>query len=82
MQQQQQQQNIPQPKKRQRGGLAPLLTLTTLAFVLLKTTGAVSWSWAWVLSPIWVPLAILVAVIALETISNFSNIIIEIVERR
>lgn len=70
------------PQKRTGGGLAPMLALMTLAFVLLKATGVVSWSWAWVLSPLWAPIEVLIAVLAMETISNFSNIVLEIIERR
>lgn len=69
-------------QKRTGEGLAPMLALMTLAFVLLKATGVVSWSWAWVLSPLWVPIAVLIAVLSLEVISNFSNIVLEIIERR
>lgn len=32
--------------------------LLTVLFVGLKLTGYISWSWWWVLSPIWIPLAI------------------------
>lgn len=43
-------------------GLAGLLLV---AFVVLKLTGVIAWSWFWVLSPAWIPLAlaILVAVV-------------------
>ena len=37
--------------------------LLALLFIGLKLTGHIAWSWWWVLSPIWIPLA-LVAVIA------------------
>ena len=29
-----------------------------VGFVLLKLFGAISWSWLWVLSPFWIPLAV------------------------
>ena len=28
-------------------------------FLVLKLTGGVGWSWLWVLSPLWIPLALL-----------------------
>lgn len=28
--------------------------LLTIAFVVLKLTGHIDWSWGWVLSPIWI----------------------------
>lgn len=33
------------------GGLS---TLLTVAFVVLKLCGVISWSWLWVLSPLWI----------------------------
>ena len=36
-------------------GLMPLLGL---AFIVLKLTGYIDWSWLWVLAPFWVPLAL------------------------
>lgn len=37
--------------------------LLTIAFIVLKLTGAISWSWLWVLAPIWIPAAIVLAVL-------------------
>lgn len=42
----------------------PILGLLGLIFITLKLTGHITWSWLWVLSPFWIPLAI-VAVILL-----------------
>ena len=30
------------------------LTLLTIAFIVLKLCGVISWSWWWVLSPVWI----------------------------
>lgn len=38
--------------------------LLTVLFVGLKLTGYISWSWWWVLSPIWIPLAIVLGILA------------------
>jgi hypothetical protein len=38
--------------------------LLAVLFIGLKLTGFIAWSWWWVLSPLWIPLA-LVAVILL-----------------
>lgn len=38
--------------------------LLTVLFIGLKLTGHIDWSWLWVLSPLWIPMAI-VAVILL-----------------
>lgn len=32
--------------------------LLTLLFITLKLIGVIKWSWLWVLSPIWIPLAV------------------------
>lgn len=39
------------------------LGLLTLVFVCLKLTGQIAWSWWWVFSPFWIPLAIFLAVV-------------------
>jgi hypothetical protein len=36
----------------------PILGLLGLIFITLKLTGYIAWSWLWVLSPFWIPLAI------------------------
>ncbi|MBQ5877219.1 MAG: hypothetical protein IIW71_05435 [Treponema sp.] len=35
-------------------------TLLTIAFIVLKLCNVITWSWWWVLSPIWIPIAIVV----------------------
>ena len=40
-------------------------TILLVVFVVLKLTGNLDWSWWWVLSPLWIPIA-LIAVIALS----------------
>lgn len=32
--------------------------LLAIAFIILKLCGVIAWSWIWVLSPIWIPAAI------------------------
>ena len=42
--------------------------LLTIVFIVLKLLGVITWSWWWVLSPLWISVAlviVLVAVIAL-----------------
>lgn len=38
------------------------LDLLTIVFIILKLTKVISWSWWWVLSPIWIPFSILLIV--------------------
>jgi hypothetical protein len=39
-----------------------ILETLTLIFVVLKLVGVIAWSWWWVLSPVWIPFAIAIAV--------------------
>jgi len=32
--------------------------LLAILFIAMKLTGFISWGWAWVLAPIWIPLTI------------------------
>ena len=32
--------------------------LLAIVFITLKLTGVISWSWLWVLAPIWIPMVI------------------------
>ena len=34
------------------------LGLLTLLFIGLKLTGHITWSWIWVLAPLWIPISI------------------------
>jgi hypothetical protein len=53
----------------------PVATVLTIVFVVLKLTDTISWSWWWVLSPLWISfllfgvLALIVLAIGL-TIKN------------
>ena len=37
--------------------------LLTIVFIVLKLTNVIDWSWLWVLSPIWIPTIIVIAVV-------------------
>ena len=39
--------------------------LLAVAFIALKLTGVINWSWLWVLAPIWIPTAIALAIIVI-----------------
>ena len=45
------------------GGVG-FLGLLTIVFIALKLAGEIAWSWWWVLSPMWLPLAIALALLA------------------
>lgn len=44
--------------------------LLTILFIGLKLTGYIAWSWLWVLSPIWIPFAIIATVFHLALVGT------------
>jgi len=38
--------------------------LLAIVFIVLKLVGTISWSWWWVLSPIWISISLFVLIIA------------------
>lgn len=40
------------------GGLS-FLSALQIAFIVLKLTGFIEWSWLWVLSPMWLPVMLM-----------------------
>ncbi|PHR99229.1 MAG: hypothetical protein COA78_25130 [Blastopirellula sp.] len=42
--------------------------LLTVLFVGLKLTGFIAWSWWWVLSPMWISLVVVIAIMAIAGI--------------
>ena len=45
------------------GGGISLSTILGVVFIILKLTGVISWSWLWVLSPFWIPLALVALIL-------------------
>lgn len=37
--------------------------LLTIAFIVLKLTGQITWSWWWVLSPVWLSFALVMLIL-------------------
>ena len=50
--------------KSSNGGIG-FLGLLTILFIGLKLTGHIEWSWIWVLSPLWMPIAFILGLVAL-----------------
>ena len=46
------------------GGIS-FLGMLTILFIGLKLTNYIDWSWYWVLSPLWIPLAFVATVAAI-----------------
>ena len=47
-----------------KGGIG-FFGLLAIVFITLKLTGYIAWSWWWVLSPLWLPLAVGLAILAI-----------------
>lgn len=46
-------------------GFVGLLTIT---FIILKLCKVIDWSWVWVLSPLWIPLSLLIVILIIAAI--------------
>ena len=55
--------------KTKQGGLG-IVSILTIAFVVLKLSGVINWHWIWVLSPIWISAVIMVAVFSVILIGG------------
>jgi hypothetical protein len=44
-------------------GCSVSLPMITLILVILKLTGVIDWSWVWVTSPIWIPIALVLFIL-------------------
>lgn len=53
-----------------RGGIS-FFGLMTIAFIVLKLTGYITWSWWWVLAPTWIPLVIVVILTAVYVVCKW-----------
>ena len=53
------------------GGIG-FLGLLTILFIGLKLTGYITWSWWWVLSPLWIGFAVAIGLMALVFLIAFA----------
>ena len=53
--------------KSKKGGIG-FVGLLTILFIALKLLGKISWSWVWVLSPLWIPVAVSIILIIIAFI--------------
>ena len=47
------------------------VAMLSVAFIVLKLTGHIDWSWLWVLSPIWIHIGISILVILIYLLIVF-----------
>lgn len=52
------------------GGGFPFASVLALVFITLKLLGHITWSWWWVLSPIWIPALIFFALVAFVVLAS------------
>ncbi len=52
-----------------RGGGIGFVGLLTILFIALKLLGVISWSWIWVLSPIWICAGIIILILVIVAIA-------------
>ena len=38
-------------------------TLLTILFITLKLCGIITWSWVWVLSPLWISISLVIGIV-------------------
>ena len=54
-------------KNKSNGGIS-FSGLLTIVFIVLKLCKVISWSWIWVFSPIWIPLALAITFVVVAMI--------------
>lgn len=47
--------------------------LLAIAFIVLKLTKVINWTWLWVLSPLWIPFAIVVVLLIVFAIIEIAS---------
>lgn len=56
------------------GGIS-FFGLLTIVFITLKLIGMIDWSWLWVLSPVWIPFALVFLILLIQlTIAAFGSV--------
>ena len=55
-------------KKESSRGTEMTLSMLLVAFVVLKLCGVINWSWIWVLSPVWMPIALALIIVGVALI--------------
>jgi hypothetical protein len=51
-----------------RSGGMGFCSVLTLIFIVLKLTNTITWSWIWVLSPIWIPIVLVVFLVVIAAL--------------
>lgn len=59
--------------------LTPLSTILFILFFLAKIFDKIDWSWWWVFSPLWIPFAILIGILAIIGLFYLVILIIDLI---
>lgn len=51
-----------------------ILSILLVAFIVLKLCGVITWSWLWVLSPLWIPIVLLLAILLIVGVIVWKNV--------
>lgn len=55
--------------------------MLTILFIGLKLAGYIDWSWWWVVAPLWIPVAVFLAICVLAIIGILGAAVFEIVAK-
>ena len=56
--------------------------LLAIAFIVLKLTHVIEWSWLWVLSPLWIPAAIVAGILVIVLIVMIAKVVGDELKKR
>lgn len=51
-----------------------VLSILLVAFIVLKLCGVITWSWLWVLSPLWIPIALVLVILLIVGVMVYANV--------
>jgi energy-coupling factor transporter transmembrane protein EcfT len=55
----------------EKGGGVGICGVVGIVFIILKLCGLIHWSWIWVLSPFWLPVALVIFLIIIAVLKNW-----------
>ena len=51
-----------------------VLSMLLVAFIVLKLCGVITWSWLWVLAPLWISIAFVLVILLIVGIMVYVNV--------
>lgn len=51
-----------------------VLSILLVAFIVLKLCGVITWSWLWVLAPLWMPIALVLVILLIVGVMVYANV--------